>query len=262
MAPLHIPIDFQFLRSQARWRATSASITGWARRTDGTVDTGLIKATVVGLQTSIRLESHRLPATVLESCLEVGSSAADAQIQDLCKDVHLEMLANEIPQLEPDFRDKAGSTAKQDAWAMRGEFVEMQRDQTSLLAFLNKWGRWDQSGVAFPRDIVALQVGTRRDLLFGGHRPSAIVWNLPRLSRTKEYPYFAIRTTSCKIAIQTTVLSDFLNGNKYGVCARSDCRRFFPIVTRHTRQYCEQYCAHLESIRRRRAKARADKRSK
>ncbi len=54
-------------------------------------------------------------------------------------------------------------------------------------------------------------------------------------------------------AMLATIIIDHLRGAKYGFCARVDCGRPFEIETRHQRQYCRTYCAHLAGLRRRRA---------
>ena len=55
-------------------------------------------------------------------------------------------------------------------------------------------------------------------------------------------------------AIVATVQLDHLRGAKHKFCKRQDCGLPFEIVSRHRRRYCSQYCAHIESVRRLRAR--------
>jgi hypothetical protein len=55
-------------------------------------------------------------------------------------------------------------------------------------------------------------------------------------------------------AIFATIYIDRLQGAKYGFCARSDCNKPFKIKSRHKRLYCDMNCAHVQGVRRLRAK--------
>jgi hypothetical protein len=57
-------------------------------------------------------------------------------------------------------------------------------------------------------------------------------------------------------AILATIYVDHLHGTKFGFCKRDDCRNPYKIESKHIRKYCSQYCAHLESLRRMRARSR------
>lgn len=59
-----------------------------------------------------------------------------------------------------------------------------------------------------------------------------------------------LETRDVVTAIFATIHVDRLRGAKFGFCARRDCRKPFEITSKHQRQYCQQYCAHLESLRR------------
>ena len=55
-------------------------------------------------------------------------------------------------------------------------------------------------------------------------------------------------------AILATVHVDHLRGATFRFCARLDCGRQFLLESRHAKKYCSYDCAHLEAVRRSRAK--------
>jgi hypothetical protein len=72
-----------------------------------------------------------------------------------------------------------------------------------------------------------------------------------------DYPHFLITAETCYNVILATITVDHLRGTKFRTCARGDCRMPFALESRHKRNYCCQYCAHLESVRRNRLKVQA-----
>jgi len=54
-------------------------------------------------------------------------------------------------------------------------------------------------------------------------------------------------------AILATVQFKLVQGAKFKVCARKDCRLPFEVASRHKRRFCTQYCAHITSLRQRRS---------
>jgi len=69
-------------------------------------------------------------------------------------------------------------------------------------------------------------------------------------SRLAKYPFFCLLTDACQHAIRMTVTIDLLRRLTFKTCARRDCGLPFPVTSKHRREYCSQYCAHLESVRR------------
>src|SRR5262249_12894660 len=67
-----------------------------------------------------------------------------------------------------------------------------------------------------------------------------------------EFPRFVVRASTCFDVIRTSITIDRVRGTKFRNCARKDCGTPFAIESRHIRNYCCQYCAHLESVRRNR----------
>ncbi len=52
--------------------------------------------------------------------------------------------------------------------------------------------------------------------------------------------------------ILATIQFKLVQGARFRVCARKDCRLPFEITSRHKRRFCTQYCAHITSLRQRR----------
>ena len=67
-----------------------------------------------------------------------------------------------------------------------------------------------------------------------------------------------VKTTNVVAAILTIIEIDHLRGVKFKGCARLDCRKFFEPTSNHERIYCNQYCAHLESLRRMRKRQKLE----
>jgi hypothetical protein len=86
---------------------------------------------------------------------------------------------------------------------------------------------------------VKLSVKSRLRIQLSWQRRSAVIWVAEAVS-----------------AILVTIYIDHLRGLRFRFCARRDCRRPFKITSRHKRKYCQQYCAHLESLRRMRNRQR------
>lgn len=66
------------------------------------------------------------------------------------------------------------------------------------------------------------------------------------------FPHFRISAETCSEMLWITITADYLHGTKFRICARRDCGLPFEIQSKHKRNYCTQYCAHLESVRRNR----------
>jgi hypothetical protein len=84
--------------------------------------------------------------------------------------------------------------------------------------------------------------------------------NLPDLSfglhvnLLGKQPYlFAVGDTVVE-ALVSDLIFTALSGLPSGFCARSDCNRLFQKTTKHDRKYCSSECAHVESVRKHRAR--------
>src|SRR5271157_1320058 len=78
------------------------------------------------------------------------------------------------------------------------------------------------------------------------------------LTLRRRYPYLLLGTSNCQEAIVHTITLDLLKKVQFRICARGDCRAPFPIKNQHRREYCCQDCAHIESVRRQRRRARRE----
>jgi hypothetical protein len=71
---------------------------------------------------------------------------------------------------------------------------------------------------------------------------------------TAERHTASILATDVLTAILATVYVDQLRSARYAICARPDCLKPYEITSRRKRFYCSQPCAHIQSVRRNRAK--------
>lgn len=183
-----------------------------------------------------------------------------------------------------------------DGRLVRERFMELKSDE-EILNFLNQLGRfsrlaeaerlrgWRQTDIAHwqtmfaefakrPPDkwskyiealysskpnfnilgvIGALNLSSRHAVEFHWH-------GLPQIDWRGAKHLAVIETSDVVSAILSTIEIDHLRGAKFGVCARRDCPQFFEITSRHSRKYCSQYCAHLESVRRTRKRQKQERR--
>jgi hypothetical protein len=157
-----------------------------------------------------------------------------------------------------------------DPWRMRDEFLCLKESTRELVGFLNKHGDWDRGvhplfrrGAFNPSIFLPDEIWREREALADALRsgPNALLTagrnRLRVFGHRKSFPYFYHRDSTCKDALRTTLVLDFVRGLKFRTCARKDCAMPFQIESKHKRKFCTQYCAHLESVRRsRRRQAR------
>jgi len=74
------------------------------------------------------------------------------------------------------------------------------------------------------------------------------------LSKTKS---FSVTVTNAFHMLLAQALTDIASHVRYKRCKRRDCNRLkiFRVESAHDRDYCGQYCGHIESVRRNRRKA-------
>lgn len=165
-----------------------------------------------------------------------------------------------------------------DGWKMRDEFLRLDRTSTAgLLEFLNRYGDWNTAcsplstgdewkpNVVLPRQIW-FDIDPRKpermihlqELIRWGLICQPEKWFNSSLGRVSpigpqdQFPYFVIQEFGCERVILATITIDRLRNTKYRLCARPDCKRPFAKRTKHKKDYCRNYCAHLESVRRNR----------
>lgn len=149
-----------------------------------------------------------------------------------------------------------------DPWRCRHEFLSLKRSTDKLLRFLNEHGAWSEdlsprwgrglrgrwgSKVAFEAQLWAEQDYIRESLERG-----ASEWfkgSTLKFTAHSEYPHYRHEDGNCRDAIKTSITIDFLRGARFKLCARKDCGNRFE-ADRKGKRYCQQYCAHLVSVRR------------
>ena len=170
-----------------------------------------------------------------------------------------------------------------DAWKVREDFLSL-KGEADFLGFLNRVGGfsagmapdsglWDLndlkgwqrvfrgflkcSPAMWPNYLVALETASP------GFNARLIAMEVDLCFKTRLRIWLSwqrrsavIRVAEAVSAILVTIYIDHLRGLRFRFCARRDCRRPFEITSRHKRKYCQQYCAHLESLRRMRNRRR------
>lgn len=58
-----------------------------------------------------------------------------------------------------------------------------------------------------------------------------------------------------------TVFIDAIRGIRFKVCKRKDCRKPFPLESKHNRKFCCWYCAHITTVRRNRPRKKHESKS-
>jgi hypothetical protein len=178
-----------------------------------------------------------------------------------------------------------GSPPKRIApWVMREKMLNAKTD-AEIIAFLNHVGGCAPSGEsnfgACIRDIghfhfaqnlittMMLEPVGRWARLFTDSEDDALfytVWNaLSPINTSVELVdnqlAIAVNAATFLDVVFATIYIDKLRGVIYRRCKRRDCPRIFEVQSRHGQRYCQQYCAHLASMRRNReALRRAGKR--
>jgi hypothetical protein len=261
-----ISLPFEVVAATVHWEKASAHIKGWYRRADGDLLSEYLLAEVTtsnGNVKSIPYPIAWIPENESRYCIptlfEDGSYVRieDVEVEQICSAFEPELLffdgTNAIGGKGP-----KGQPQPPDAWDMREEFLQLKVGWKEVIAFLNKWGRWDSREYAYLSDIEQLQrvlfdaLVSPPELWFatGDSVPPPIWYRRPKP------PYFTIRTDRCQLALRMTVTIDLLNQTKFKRCARPDCGMLFKVQTNHKRDYCLAYCSHLESVRRKRKAAK------
>lgn len=260
--PILIPLSFEFRKRPVEWAQVSAHLTGWVDSTDrplqliARVDDGEGTKTV-NLSLSRFAEGER---KALLASLERNTGGVEKEV---FSSVELNLFApsKQIPIVDTELTKH---TQPADAWQMRDDLLRMGLDPEEGLAFLSKWGRWRQVGrYVEARELFALQRAVR-DALIVSPESWFATGNafLPRVASTStDFPSFAMVTDLCREAICIATTVDLLRRVEFKVCSRGDCELPFKVVSKHSKQYCSQYCAHLESVRRNR-KAKMEKQKK
>jgi hypothetical protein len=246
-----IPLSFEFRKRPVVWGQIPAHVTGWADSADRPQQ--LIARVVDGKGTkTINLLLSEFPEGERKALLASLKKAPGEGEKEVFSNVALNVFA---PSMQIPLVDRAVKkhTQPADAWEMRDDFLRMKPSSKEAQAFLSKWGRWHQTrGYVESRELFALQRAVRAALAVSpeGWFATGNAF-LPKVASTStEFPYFAIVTDVCREAICIATTVDLLRRVEFKVCSREDCGLPYKVVSKHSKQYCSQSCAHLVSVRR------------
>jgi hypothetical protein len=248
---VQIPMSFDFTIRKLRWIEVEGVIAGSS--TDSFGDLQLkAQLSVNGKMVFINVEGEATPDPTWERWDKFcESDDTDAAARQLFSDFRPRFFVA-VDQ------DASGTTltSQGDAWQLRDAFLKLDPAESSVLAFLNQWGRWTYQDYTQLYKILEFREKIRRALLSPSNEwLSGYESNLDLETRSR-YPNLLIQTEMCEKAIRATITLDLLRKIRFKTCARPDCQQHFQITSQHKRKYCCQYCAHLESLRRNRVSSR------
>ena len=163
-----------------------------------------------------------------------------------------------------------------DPWLMRREFMQLPEANDAVLSFANRWGAWNVGALSvhtYPfrlNEFIKLEsrpwieclspflVWQERQRLKAAMLAPPEEWlsrnaSLGFTASRQRFPYLGVKATTCLRAIEITITLDHLRNVRSRICARPDCDNIFTVESNHGKVYCDQYCAHLVSVRRNRA---------
>ncbi len=178
-----------------------------------------------------------------------------------------------------------------DGWQLRDEFFDLrENDLQGLTQFLNKVGVWSSDPesssfdssryplVAHPDDVWRFRDDLRDALLYRKNFAATVAPELTKpktlldlmtLNSANSFPLRfelsdvaagVVTIMNARLILFATVLADVARGVRFKTCKRKDCRKPFPITSKHSRKFCSQYCGHLVSQREKRAAEQKRKR--
>ena len=262
---ISLPIQFKFMPRQAKWVRGSTNLDSLA-----TLGRVAFQAVVVTINSPDQFKGA-------EQILRVDGLPPSLRRQIPSQGTRLmpEIRRRKIEVLlcAPDLDHLLGLNI--DPWQARSDFLSLKHSTDALLEFLNRYGSWSHPfknlymgfegmeppspQIFFEEDIWHDRDGIREALKGGGAE-----WfrgekgSLSNLSPRSEYPHYEHKDAFCLDAMMTATTVDFLRGVRFRVCARRDCGNPFP-ADRKGKRYCQQYCAHLVSVRKGRKAKRTRK---
>ena len=180
---------------------------------------------------------------------------------------------------------------ERDAWACREEFLAIRANDTEglrkFLEVVGIWYSWEhdptghwskevtehlKSGNPVPLVVGGLwkfQASLRRSLLNKSAfkemyapvlgRPTTGLQFLNESREGIDFPLRveltnagAITLTDAYRMLLATVFFDVARGIRFKVCQRKDCKKPFPLTSKHKRKFCGWDCAHITTVRRNR----------
>jgi CGNR zinc finger len=256
---IQIPVSFEFRTTKVRWTEAPARVVGWRKKPDGVEDSEYLVAEVAsaGEKRTIGLPLSMLTEDERKRCLAtIGTRTADEAVKEICSALEFPYFLHKHKTYIED-ADLVAHSQPADPWLMREDFLRCKPDRKAAMAFLNEWGRWRNfRGIVDLSEIIDMQRAVREALTCSPENWFASLYAFPAMkrSRSAKYPYFTMLTDACQVAIRMTTTIDLLRQLQFKTCARPDCGVPFPVTSNHKRDYCSQYCGHLESVRRSRKK--------
>jgi hypothetical protein len=252
---VNIPLSFEYRKTTAQWDQSSAHITGWARRTDGTVDGGALVAEITtrGLIHSVKFPRKRLPEGEWDSLWLMAYANADVE---RLLSVYEPLLLVPWGSVYADPQELNKHSQPADPWQLREEFLRLEPTPKSAIAFLNEWGRWNSEEFVEMTEIVKLQQAIRDAVTAEPDRWFASDYSLPmNWRRSPVYPFFEVLTDKIEVALRMSVTVDLLEKAEFKTCVRPDCGQPFKVASKHDKKFCSRACAHIEAVRRSRRTA-------
>ena len=283
---IQIPVEFTFEVEAAVWRIGTAKLAGWSRGIIGGPVLEIIEpAQYRGFRRSVSDKSLPQLSEEMRAYVErhslwpIWSPSSDEEAESLTYEIGLNFGHHRIELLLCDHPGKklgamrshlatmGHMSAKKgiDAWELRDEFLRVKRNTDDLARFLNKWGSWSgENGLSRPglssdkprgpSFVFADSIWSDQDAF--REAPLDPDWLRDRpladFEARHKFPHFVRRVSTCRDAIEATIIFDFVQGLKFRRCTLKDCAIPFKLKSGHKRKYCSQYHAHLASIRRNR----------
>jgi hypothetical protein len=247
---ISMPVEFDFRATKIAWTHALPRFTGWWQREDGAKDDSNFAAEIItsGQARKVRFAARRLPEKKWGVLRELGCSDNDVE----------EFLENESPLLlvpqgvtYMGWDEITAHSQPADPWKLREDFLRMQSDVRSVIAFLDEWGSWDSEEFIELSQCNKLQEAIRQTLTGSAESWFSGPYSLlTDLQRSGEFPFLRVRTNKIETALRMTVTADLLNKAEFRTCARIDCGQPFKVESKHDKKFCSRACAHLEAVRR------------
>jgi hypothetical protein len=129
-------------------------------------------------------------------------------------------------------------TAKDPCTVKWSDVLKIQSDLRKM--WTTRPGNWHEISKAYLRKFEAAHVDLRFDFRW-------------------EPPILLTMSSSVVEALIADLTLSAVSGLENGFCARADCQKLFQKTSNHGRKYCSTECAHVESVRKHRARKSAGK---
>jgi hypothetical protein len=291
---IKIPIGFEFRPRRALWDAVAAEILGWAPSESASTERHFrVRVNERGTPYLVEVPWWGLPRQALmllsdkSSVLpDIRGYSADLLVCSISSDRGTNkwpeadpwIMREEFLRLKQKTKDLVAFLNKWGVWGTtpsisgcREELHTPPRGRTRLGGPLSTidpdkvpnicalgLGVRSANTYVLPSDMWEYQRRSREGLKSPACRWLVEAQKLFAATPRPEYPHLFLVSGTCQEAIRTTITLDLLRKVKFRICARPDCGSPFEIKNRHRREYCCQYCAHIESVRRQRRSAKRD----